>query len=71
MARAFLFLCWMLLFSWLIRCYLPLPWGYQFVLSGCIAFPGAFLFRLIDWRQLKNHSNQSDTELFLQDEQAD
>jgi O-antigen/teichoic acid export membrane protein len=71
MARAFLFLCWMLLFSWLIRCYLPLPWGYQFILSGCIAFPGAFLFRLIDWRQLKNHSNQSDTELFLQDEQAD
>jgi O-antigen/teichoic acid export membrane protein len=71
MARAFLFLCWMLLFSWLIRYYLPLPWGYQFVLSGCIAFPGAFLFRLIDWRQLKNHSNQSDTELFLQDEQAD
>jgi O-antigen/teichoic acid export membrane protein len=71
MARAFLFLCWMLLFSWLIRCYLPLPWGYQFVLSGCVAFPGAFLFRLIDWRQLKNHSNQSDTELFLQDEQAD
>jgi O-antigen/teichoic acid export membrane protein len=71
MARAFMFLCWMLLFSWLIRCYLPLPWGYQFVLSGCVAFPGAFLFRLIDWRQLKNHSNQSDTELFLQDEQAD
>jgi len=71
MFRALLFLCWMLLFSWMIRQYLSLHWGYQFILSGCIALPGAFVLKLIDWRQLKNHNNQSDSGLFLRDESAD
>lgn len=71
MARALLFLCWMLLFSWLIRRYLPIPWGYQFILSGLLALPGALVLKMIDLQQLKKHNNQSDTGLFLQDESAD
>ena len=71
MVRAVLFMGWILLLSWLVRHYVPLHWGYQSVLCGFAALPGAFVLKIIDLRQLKNHNNQSDSGLFLRDESAD
>jgi hypothetical protein len=36
-----------------------------------MALPGAFVLKMIDLQQLKNHNNQSDTGVFLQNESAD
>ncbi len=69
--RSLLFLCWMLLFSWLIRHFLPLHWGYQSALCGFAALPGVFVLKVIDLRHLKKHNNQSDSGLFLRNESAD